>query len=410
MKTVTLQKVYTVVLALLVALFPFSKALPNILLPLLVVLFVADVRNVDFSKLKQPIVYALYTVMGYLFIKGAIRGSLFSEFSVYSKYITILVMPVLFAKVTDYLLIKKVLLAGIVATVVVSIIKSLIYYAAHGNFPFNIGLEVNEILILERPYAGFYAVAGTLLSLYLIPKMPRYRWLLVAAAGLCVFFIVFIAARMSLISLVICLGIYIMFYARMKLFVRLLMAFAGLVLVSGAVFLNKNLYNRLFVDQTMDTTLDYEPRVVIWQCAYDLLHNPDYNPVFGFPSNKVLENEYVDCFSGKITNNETKRAWFIKVKFNSHNQFHDYMLAHGFAGLLLLAGFMLMLLYHVRRNFVYFSIVLSLIFFMAVENIFFRQMGCYIFSIFIALLLINNNQIIDEEDQSSSYPFFFKRG
>lgn len=282
--------------------------------------------------------------------------------------------------------------------IVVSIIKSVIYYFNFGNFPFGNSDMVSKLLVLERPYAGFYAVCGTLLSFYLIKYMPGYKRLLMASAALCVFFILLVAARMSLLSLVVILGIYLMFYASISVSQKGLIILFGVICLGASLYFSKSMQERFFINSNRQTAIDYEPRVVIWDCTYDLLSDADYNAVFGFNSYKTLESKFLSCYDTKITYNQSKKDYFLVTKFNSHNQFYDYMLAHGFIGLLLLMCFMVTLFFTIRKNFYYLSIVFALTLFMVVENIFFRQMGCYIFSIFTALLLINNNHIIDEED------------
>ncbi len=122
----------------------------------------------------------------------------------------------------------------------------------------------------------------------------------------------------------------------------------------------------------------------------------DFNVVFGYSSNTIVENNYVNCYA-KTIKNESKKAYFTETKFNSHNQFIDMYLNNGLIGLLLFVSFFITLFYAVKDNFFDVATLLSIVLFLLVENVLHRQTGCYIFSIFAALLLMRNHTINDED-------------
>jgi len=379
------DKLYNYAFALLVILFPFSKALPNIVIAVLAVFLIIDHKNVNFKRLLQGPIVVLYILLLYLFIKAAINQSLFTEFTIYKKLIILYIMPVLFLKIKDLVFFKTSILISILTTVIVSIFMALSYYIKFGSLPFTTGETVNTLMVLERPYAGFYAFAGALLSFDLIKYLPKYEKALISSILVCAFFIVFVVARMSFLSLLLCVPLYILFYAKIPKKVTLGIIGGGALAVLLLFMFNKNIAERFYVNKSLETASDYEPRVVIWDCGYHMLSDSNFNMFFGFSSNKVIEDNYLDCYSQKI-DNPSKRNWFITTNFNSHNQFNDYLLAHGFIGLLLLCGFMGYLIYYARKSFPYTAITLGLVLFLLVENVLHRQMGCYIFSTFVTIV------------------------
>jgi O-antigen ligase len=93
-----------------------------------------------------------------------------------------------------------------------------------------------------------------------------------------------------------------------------------------------------------------------------------------------------DCYVSKIEPGRTKKINYYKTeKFNTHNQFLDIWLIAGLPGLsILLALFIVPFLK--QKTYSEMLTVLVLFFlFMLVENIFQRQIGCFLFGIFLGL-------------------------
>ncbi|MES2487346.1 MAG: O-antigen ligase family protein [Bacteroidota bacterium] len=391
-----LNKIYNYLVALLIVMVPFSRALPNIILPVIIVFFIIGYKDSRINALKKTPLLILYALMAYIFIKGAISQSLFTEFNFYNKLFIIMLLPILFTRVTNSLVIKLSLLLSIFATILVSFVLFGVYFAKFGMLPFNTGAEVNKLLVLERPYAGFYALAGVMLCLHLIPSLPRYKWALRAAAAVAVCFIICIAARLSLLSLAIISIVYLFFYSKIPVKGRIALLGAMACLLTVFIFFSGNLSKRFFVNESVATAIDYEPRFVIWNCAWHMLERPDYNYIVGFCNNNKVQDYYVQCFDQKISK-PSKKEYYLETRFNSHNQFNDFMLVHGLPGFLLLVAFMGWLFIYVKKSFALAAIALGLTLFMLVENVLHRQMGCYIFSIFVAILLIPVNAGYDKD-------------
>ena len=185
-----IAKTYDYIFAALLLLLPFGTAFPNIIIALLIVGFIIDYKRVNFNKLIKAPAVILYLFLAYFFIKGLINQSLFAEWNIYKKFFILLIIPVLFLKVKRVHLIKLGVVISGVASVVVSVFLIAKYYTSFGNLPFTSGEMVNNLLMLERPYAGFYAVAGVVFSFDLIKHYPKYKNLLIGSGILLTLFIV----------------------------------------------------------------------------------------------------------------------------------------------------------------------------------------------------------------------------
>lgn len=392
-------KTYDYLFAALLLVFPFSNSLPNIVIALLVLFFLADFKNYELKKLKTAPFILLYLFFGYVFIKAAITQSLFTEWGVYKKFIIVLILPILFTKVKNVSVLKVYAVISIAATVVVSMAFIAKYYFETSLLPFHDGEMVNKLLVLERPYAGFFAVAGVFLSLGLIRSLPRYKIALIVNVFLLVFFIILIAARISFVSLIIALGLYVLFYYKISGLKKAGIILCSVIAIAVVFSINKNIAERFFIKSSLEEAIkasDFEARLVIWPCAYNMAQNNDFNVLFGYPSHAVIINNFVDCYTHTIKGNDSKKAYFIETKFNSHNQFIDSYLSSGSIGFILFLSFFISLFFKVRFSFCDVALLIALILFLLVENVLHRQTGCYIFSIFTALLLMRNTNINDE--------------
>jgi len=394
-----INKTYDYFFAALLLLFPFSNSLPNIVIAILVTLFIIDYKRIDLTKLKNTPAILLYVFFAYIFSKAVITQSLFTEWNIYKKYIIILILPILFTKVKNVTLLKVSTVISIVATVIVSLALIAKYYFETSLLPFHDGEMVNKLLVLERPYAGFYAVAGVFISLGLIRSLPRYKIALIVNVLLLVFFIILIAARISFVSLIIALGLYVLFYYKISGLKKAGIILCSVIAIAVVFSINKNIAERFFIKSSLEEAIkasDFEARLVIWPCAYNMAQNNDFNVLFGYPSHAVIINNFVDCYTHTIKGNDSKKAYFIETKFNSHNQFIDSYLSSGSIGLILFLSFFISLFFKVRFSFCDVALLIALILFLLVENVLHRQTGCYIFSIFTALLLMRNTNVNDE--------------
>ncbi|OJX52817.1 MAG: hypothetical protein BGO88_13445 [Flavobacterium sp. 38-13] len=374
-------------------LLPFSLAFPSIVLGLLVFSFILDIKKVNLDRIKTVPFYILYSLFLFIFIKALINNSLIIDQKLLSRYLFVLVIPILFLKIKDIEKIKTALIVSIQLMIAVSIFKITKHYIIFNNFPLGDGLLVNELLVLERPYAGCMSLMGLILSLEKIRDNDKNKGLFIFFSIMSIFFIVLIAARNSFITLLFLFFLYIFFY--LKISKRYKFTFIGfwLLIIVTIISLNKNILERFHINKDIEGTLSkiaiFEPRYVIWPCAYDLTKKEEFNYIVGYKSETEISAGLINCYSQKISN-ESRRGWFLERRFNTHNQFLAFFLSSGIIGFLALVSFYFFSLYLYRYNFFAVAILISFLFFFLFENVLSRQFGCYIFAIFTSLFLLKN--------------------
>ncbi|WP_181777988.1 O-antigen ligase family protein [Weeksella virosa] len=275
------------------------------------------------------------------------------------------------------------------------------YFLTSDNYNMATGSRVNDILILERPYLGFLCVIGILLSFHLYQKTKTKFYLFTTA--LFVIYPFVISARMSILSLILILIIYLFFNNKISFRTKAITTVGSAAIIILLFVLNPTLKSRLKVDSInvndIETVKNADPRVIIWSCSYSIFTSDAYNLWIGINSKQKLEDQLVDCYKQDKTNLD-RRDYFVSEKFNTHNQFIDLLLLNGFVGLIL---FLIMLYYVLKTSentAIYLS--LALLFFMFVENILARQMGIYLFALVIVFVFVLSNIYPKRESLSAT--------
>lgn len=395
-----LSKGYDWLFGAMIISLPFSTAIPNIAFVALIIIFLMHIKEAAFETLKNKSYIALVLLWSYLIVKAAIVQDLAADFSIYSRFTIFLIMPVLLTQVVSYKKIFNALIISATLLIVLSLYKILAYYFKYNLLPINYGYDVNKLLLIERPYAGFLAVLCCILSLKMAALSSRkYLAIYIITAVLSVFYIFFISARISAVTLMLIMFIYLFFYFKGKN-IRKTFWLLSVVAVIGTVFaLNTNIAERFFIKDDLNASIERasgsEPRIVIWGCAYDIANSEQFNPFFGIGSYHQIENEYLACYQNTIEDQQ-KKVWFLDIKFNSHNQYIDLYLIGGIVAIILIVAFFSFSLFKLRKHFFEFSIMLAFVLFFAVENVLHRQLGCYIFSIFATMFMMNKYFINDK--------------
>nr|WP_294782283.1 O-antigen ligase family protein [uncultured Flavobacterium sp.] len=373
---------------LIVSLF-FSKAIPNIFLAVLSLWTVIDFKSIQKPKFKFSSSIFLLVLLLFLSLKSILFGTINYDLKVYKGIILLFWLSIVFQKIKNLDRLKTVLLCGITLVVLSSIFLISLYYFENKNLPFSNTAEVNELLLLERPYMGFIAVLGIILAIEKTVKSSTLKKIWFINALLLFLFIILISARISLITLFVAAGLYLLFYLKISKLKKALILISLTIGFGVLVFTNKNISERFFIksnfSESLKTASDYEPRIVIWDCAYQMTKENDFNFLTGFQGYQIIKEHFWDCYSSKIEN-ESKRNYFLTEKFNSHNQFIDFYLIGGILALILFVVFFIKLIEESRSDFFKVATVVSFLLFFIVENIFYRQFGCYLFGIFILIL------------------------
>lgn len=376
---------YSKIIFVLLMTLSFSKSLPNITLGVALLAWVVMFYRKEIVLPKKEYYLPFGILFLYLLVKAIFNSSIDGEIELFSRLLLVIVLPILFIPVP-----KNKIILGFITSVFMAMCiacyHTILYYLKNRTIPFSNGEEVNKLLIIERPYMGFICLTALILCLCMAKELPKYRKVLFSLSLILGVFIFFIAARLSLITLVVISIIHVLFYSGLSVIKKITIITVGFILVITVLLSYKNLSNRFFISDSIQTMKDYEPRVVIWSCASEITNSSDFSAVFGSKSFDWVQEQYVQCYSDSITN-ESKKAWFLDIKYNSHNQFIDFFLIGGFLGLGLFLFFLFSMIKHSIGNFYFFSIVISLMLFFLMENVLHRQFGCYLVAIVFSITI-----------------------
>ncbi|MGY3795229.1 O-antigen ligase family protein [uncultured Aquimarina sp.] len=389
-------KVYLGLFCVLLFSLPFSDvatSLPNIILVALSILFPFCFNASKIEDFKNQTVYTYLILTLYLTFNFLVFGNIKSEISQHGKFflpIALFILSVPLKKYSKEL--KIALILGVFLAVIISLGSIFIFIHNSGNFNFSSGKEINEVLILERVYIAFFCVLSFILSLDLLQS---YKKLILINISVLLVFVFMIAARIALITIVLVAFLYIVkTLDRRRILVILSL---GVLLIAGFFMVNKNLQNRFFYKNHNNSFIEslaiWEPRMVIWPCVYNITKKDSYNYISGLASFDSQEKQLLQCYERSI-NHEEKRKWFLFIKYNTHNQFLDFLLVSGVLGLIFFVLVFGITLWKNKRDFFSISLVIAFVFLGLVENYLHRQVGVYCFGIFLILLLKKQKKII----------------
>ncbi|WP_299434118.1 O-antigen ligase family protein [uncultured Aquimarina sp.] len=404
MKKAVLLKTYLVIFCLLVFSIPFSgiaTSLPNILLIALGVLFPFCFRKEQLKELKNPTLLLYLGLVLYVSIDIVTQGFLISDISQLGKlYMPICLLIASFPINKEIKYVQISLIVGVFFIVFASLISLVFYVFEQGEFSFSSGGFINKVLLLERVYIAFLCVLSLIFSLHLLGlSNDKKRKLLIINSIIVISFVFIIAARIAIVSIVF-IAIYYMFGLFNKKKILYVIGVSSILI--GLFFLaNKNLRNRFFYTDQNNSFIEnlkiWEPRMVIWPCVYDIVNTESFSFYTGIGSYKNTRLELLDCYDNTIQHPE-KKKWFLHIKYNTHNQFLDFLLVSGFLGFLCFGMMFFSALWNGKNSFLKISLVLAFVLLGFVENYLHRQVGVYCFAIFLIMLRnFDSNEVIKNE-------------
>ena len=378
---------FDIAVALLLFSLPFSLAIPNIILAVILILsFFKDKKKLG----SNTYINLLAFFSSYLLLKAFLENSFINNFDIYKHLFTILLVSFLLFQVKNIFLVIKGFIFGVFLAVLISSIKIFIFYLAYNQLPFGNTSEVDNLILIERPYFGFICFLTIVLLHFLIKKTQEsihkyiYLFLIICA----VLFLFMIVARLALFLSFSFIAIQLFLDLKFSK-IKLLMGFLLLTTISLSVlFLNQNIKNRFHIKDSFEGTVkvlkNQEPRFVIWECSRNQLEDTSFHYFTGYKNRADIQFNLNECFKSSIINS-SKRKYYLETKFNTHNQFLDIFLSGGFIGIVLFTLTLIWVFYSFRNNFSAFFMLFGLVGFLLVENLFFRQLGAYLFGIFIPL-------------------------
>lgn len=312
----------------------------------------------------------------------------------------------LFIPVQDTKRLNQAIIFSALAAIVFSCIRLVILLNQGVTFNFLETGGIIEALLMDRIYLGLLCVLSILTSYHFLKKEyhPDNRYYL-ANIIINVLFILFIVSRVAILALV-AIFILSLFY-RKKRGPQLLFFFGFVVLTVLLVFiLNNDLRKQFFYNNNnehkeglVSNTMALEPRTVIWKCAFALT-KMEGSTLKGLGFTET-NNQMMRCYETSIENNK-KRNWFLAQKYNIHNQFLDLYISAGFLAFLFFVVGITVLFIKNRKQFFPTALLLTMVLFMGVENVFHRQIGAYYVGYFLLVVLIaqsvqkNSEQITEQ--------------
>ncbi|RAV29595.1 O-antigen ligase family protein [Sinomicrobium soli] len=382
------DEVYNWLCSLLLFFIPLSTAIPNLILLLMLPLFVWKVKETGVRPFNEITYMFPPILLFFFFLNSILRGEFHNEIDILLRMGIIVILFFVFSLATNIQRLLYFFVLGVQCSILVSGINTLDFFIHTGELPFGNTGYVNEILLLERPYMGFVCVLSTIISWYIFfeSKKKKIKIVFLVSSFLSVFFILFISARMSLLTLLIVGGIGALCLRRMKrrkLWVPLVLITAFTIFLLSGDSIKERFYLNGSVTEIVSTMKNYEPRFTIWPCSFDVMERGSgYSKAFGLGGFGMAVTYLVDCYNTSIEN-PSKREYYNTKKFNSHNQFIDILLSHGWVGLFL---FILLIIIIIlkgvkedRNRFWFWSVIIAFLCFLTVENMLHRQLGCYAF-------------------------------
>lgn len=394
---ILLSAIYPYSFLLLYLIIPFDsyvRALPNILMAVLVIAFPFVVSKEDFKKLISTEVLLFLGFLGFLVLNATLNGRLESDFNIIKKVLITVGLFLLYLPVHDNGKIKRAIIYSSLAAIVFSIINIVIENNITGDFIFKNYAALIESLLIDRLYLGLLSVLSILISYHSFrPEFhPDNKYYLINII-INLLFLLLIVSKISLLILFFVLVLR-QFYGKkrkIRIFVTVLSLSFLLVLyfsVKDEIKHQDFLTEKSKIESSfVMNTLTWDIRTVVWHCGGMVAKDMGVTlNGLGFTETK---DRLVNCYQSEIKDT-TKRDLLISDRYNSHNQFLDLYLSTGLVGLFMFTILLIVLFFKVRTSFFATSLLLVLISYCFVENIFHRQLGAY-YAGFIMILLLTNS-------------------
>lgn len=381
---ILLSAIYPYAFLLLYLIIPFDnyiRALPNILLVILVLAFPFVVKKEDFKKLKSLPIVIFFGLFAYLLINSFAAGRFPEDFNIIKKVMIALGLAVLYIPVADVKKINSAIIFSALAAILFSVYNFVLITHATGNFALGESPQVIESLLIDRLYLGLLSIFSVLISFQSIQKKyhPNNNYHL-ANIFINALFIILIASKIAVVALFVVLLIK-QFYGKRKIWKAIIaiVAIAGVVALFFIIKHERDLQTAISENQKhtpaiIENSMTYELRAVIWSCAQDIINTEGFilNGI-GFDN---TQERLVSCYGSQISDIE-KRDRFISQEYNTHSQYLDFYLSAGFIALLLFLAFIVFSFFKVKNQFFPTAMLAILVMYCMVENVFHRQIGAY---------------------------------
>ncbi|HUH51123.1 MAG TPA: O-antigen ligase family protein [Flavobacterium sp.] len=383
-----IDKIYNYLFVLLCFIIPISglaKAVPNILIIALVVLFPFHSLRNSIKSIKKELLFLLAFIL--IIALNTLLFQRFEDMSIISRLVFIPLFIALAIPVKNF---KACLSSFVIGSFFILLMSSIQIglISLESKVELVNGAKIAEFLMGERPYLGFIYLISVCFSVYLgVNSNHKYlRTLYIGLAVLFAAFIFIMAARIAALSVVLGLALSLFYFLRKiknKAMLLIGISVFGLLMYG----LSGNMIKRFYVGNEYVNVITADPRYYIWGCATQMSVENTSDLLFG-KGYYGVEDELVLCYTTKVDFLDAEQQqWFIDSRFNTHNQFFDIFLSQGILATLLFCFFFLYLAFISRKNFFMLSLVLFLFLFFMVENVLTRQLGCMLVGFVLCFIL-----------------------
>ena len=397
-----LQKAYTYLAAAVCVSIPFmtyAKAFVNItMICLLGILILGFKKDKIIALLNQRYVKMFFVFLIFIILFSLFNQSFFNDLSETRKIAQTLLLLILFSQVKNKEVLIYSFIAGTFISTFITDINIINYYL--NSFEFLIsGGAVKDLFITQRLYLGFFIVISIILLLERYGKTSnrkvKYIYLL-----LFVFFLIslfLIASRSAIAISFLTLTTSIIYNIKNKYRIGFLLTMS---IVFLAIILNSKTLSKRFLysdDSIRPSFIEkiktHEPRYDIWKFSTQIFKE-EKPYVFGigtFRTQELLVSKY------QLMPIEKRKNWFMERNFNTHNQYLDILISFGLIGLFLFLFLLKEIIVLCYKNIYSANLILSLVLFLLIENVFHRQLGSFIFALTLAIAVF----IINSENEKN---------
>ncbi|MBT8262786.1 MAG: O-antigen ligase family protein [Bacteroidia bacterium] len=394
---VLLRAIYPYIYLLLFLTIPFDnyvRVLPNILMAALLAIFPFIVTRNDLTKLRKAPTIAFLIFLIYLVINSLVFNRIDEDFVTIKKIGLAVGLAILYIPVQDRRKISLAIIFSSLAAIVFSIVKIVIIINVSEDIALGYSREVIEALLIDRLYLGMLSILSVLVSYQAITKRfhPNNQYHLINI----IINVLFVFLMVSKIAIVVMGALFVirLFYSKKKMF----RVFAVIIAIASATVLFVSIRN---IDNNhasvttvnpadrsfLENTVTWELRTTVWKCGYQVARAQGV--IFeGLGFNETRES-LIDCYENTIENNWKKNK-YVEMGYNSHNQFIDLYLNYGLFALILFVAFLLIAFVKCKKHYFAMAMLVTMVSYLLVENVFHRQIGAYYIG-FILIVLLSRN-------------------
>ena len=397
-----LQKAYTYLAAAVCVFIPFmtyAKAFVNVtMICLLGILILGFKKDKIITLLNQRYLKMFFVFLIFVILFSLFNQSFFNDLSETRKIAQTLLLLILFSQVKNKEVLIYSFIAGTFISTFITDINIINYYL--NSFEFLIsGGAVKDLFITQRLYLGFFIVISIILLLERYGKTSnrkvKYIYLL-----LFVFFLIslfLIASRSAIAIAFLTLTTSIIYNIKNKYRIGFLLTMS--IVFLAIIFNSKTLSKRfLYSDDSIRPSFiekikTHEPRYDIWKFSTQIFKE-EKPYVFGlgtFRTQELLVSKY------QLMPIEKRKNWFMERNFNTHNQYLDILISFGLTGLFVFLFLLKEIIVLCYKNIYSANLILSLVLFLLIENLFHRQLGSFIFALTLAIAVF----IINSENEKN---------